>query len=69
MNAWKLLRFERPFLDEFLPYAVVGTEIDVFEELSVEHLVYDTGGLFALYRDLIFLLGSGNRSKRQKNEK
>ena len=35
MDARILLRFERAFLNEFLPHTVVRTEIDVFKQLSV----------------------------------
>ena len=40
-NARILFRLERTFLNQFLPHTVVGTEIDMLEELSVEHLVDD----------------------------
>ena len=67
MNARILLRFERTFLNEFLPNTIVGTEIDVFEELSIEHLVNDARGLLALHGNCILTLGVDNRTDRQKN--
>ena len=53
MDARILLRLERALLYQFLPHAVVGTEIDVLEELAVEHLVDDARGLTALHADHI----------------
>ena len=68
MNARILLWLERTFLYEFLPHAIVGAEVDVFEQLSVEHLINDSSGLLALYLDGILTrhLGSGHSSNRQK---
>ena len=66
MDARKLLRFERAFLDEFLPHAIVGREIDVLEELAVEHLVDDARWTLALDADFILALCAGNGRCRQK---
>ena len=66
MNAGILFRFEGSFLYKFLPDTIVGTEIDMLEELSIEHLIDDSRGLFALDCNLIFILGSGNSSYYKK---
>ena len=68
MNARILLWLERTLLYEFLPYTIVGTEIDVFKELSVEHLVNDARGLLALNRDCVLLLCIGDCSNCQENK-
>ena len=34
-----MLRLERPFIDELLPHSVVRREIDVLEQLSIQHRV------------------------------
>ena len=46
-----VLRLERPFVDEFLPHTVVRGEIDVLEELSVQHRVDVPGRLPGLHLD------------------
>ena len=42
MNARILLWLEGAFLYELLPDTIVGTEIDVLEELPIKHLVDDS---------------------------
>ena len=42
MNARILLRLKRAFLYQFLPHAIIGTEIDVLKKLSIELFVDDT---------------------------
>ena len=42
MDARILLGLKGAFLYELLPDTIVGTEVDVFKELSIEHLIDDT---------------------------
>ena len=41
-DAGVLLRLERTAVNHLLPDTVVGAEIDVLEQLSVQHLVNDS---------------------------
>ena len=63
MDARILLGFERALLYQLLPHAIVGTEVDVLKQLSVQlsvqHLVNNTRRLFALNRNLILVLSTG----------
>ena len=50
-NAGIVLGLERPLIDEFLPYPVVRGEIDVLEQLSIQHRVDGTCRFPGLYLD------------------
>lgn len=66
MNARILLWLKRTLLYEFLPHTIVGTEIDVLEELSIEHLINDASRLLALHRDGILFLCAGTCPHHQQ---
>ena len=55
-DAGILLRLKRSAVNQFLPDAIVGAEIDVLEQLSVQHLIDDAAGLPALNCNLILVL-------------
>ena len=67
MDARILLRFERTFLNQLLPHPVVRTEINMFKQLAIQHLVDNTRGLFALNTDHALILCIDDNSHRQKH--
>ena len=62
-DAGIMLRFEGALVDQLLPYTVVGGEIDMLEQLSVQHGVDLARRGFGVYVNGCLFLRRGGKDK------